>query len=137
MRARVLTSISHDLKNGRRRIKMAVQRYSSSRRRMTARKRNKNHDYRPLANDYARLADEFLQAYFMLGLSNARLNVGYFVMAHCLERRRHCRRLDRYWPLRSTKFWNRRFRQNSPRSCEIRRVPSQPDRDHGQRSRAG
>jgi len=38
-----------------------------------------------LANYYALLADEFLQAYFVLGLHNVRLHARYFVMAHCLE----------------------------------------------------
>jgi len=38
-----------------------------------------------LANYYALLADEFLRAYFALGLNNVRLHVRYFIMAHCLE----------------------------------------------------
>jgi len=38
-----------------------------------------------LANYYAQVADEFLRAYFVLGLNNVRFNARYFVMAHCLE----------------------------------------------------
>jgi hypothetical protein len=38
-----------------------------------------------LANYYALLADEFLRAYFALGVNNVRLHARYFVMAHCLE----------------------------------------------------
>ena len=38
-----------------------------------------------MADYYARQADEFLQAYFVLGLNGVRLNARYFVMAHCLE----------------------------------------------------
>ena len=38
-----------------------------------------------LANYYALVADEFLRAYFVLGLNGVRLHVRYFVMAHCLE----------------------------------------------------
>jgi hypothetical protein len=38
-----------------------------------------------LATYYARGADEFLRAYFVLGLHNVRFNARYFVMAHCLE----------------------------------------------------
>jgi hypothetical protein len=38
-----------------------------------------------LANYYARVADEFLRAYFVLGLYNVRFNARYFIMAHCLE----------------------------------------------------
>jgi hypothetical protein len=38
-----------------------------------------------LANSYALVADEFLRAYFVLGLNNVRLNARYFVMSHCLE----------------------------------------------------
>ena len=34
---------------------------------------------------YAHLADEFLRTYFVLGVNNVRLNVRYFIMAHCLE----------------------------------------------------
>lgn len=52
---------------------------------MTARKRNENYDYRAAANQYAHLADEFLRTYFVLGVNNVRLNVRYFIMAHCLE----------------------------------------------------
>ena len=52
---------------------------------MRVRKRNENFDYRAAANYYALLADEFLQAYFVLGVNNVRLNARYFVMAHCLE----------------------------------------------------
>jgi hypothetical protein len=37
------------------------------------------------ATYYALLSDEFLRAYFVLGLNNVRLHARYFVMAHCLE----------------------------------------------------
>ena len=37
------------------------------------------------ANYYALVADEFLRAYFVLGLHKVRLHARYFVMAHCLE----------------------------------------------------
>ena len=38
-----------------------------------------------LASYYALIADEFLRAYFVLGLNGVRLHARYFVMAHCLE----------------------------------------------------
>jgi hypothetical protein len=38
-----------------------------------------------LANYYALVADEFLRAYFVLGLNGVRLHARYFLMAHCLE----------------------------------------------------
>src|SRR5262245_5796827 len=38
-----------------------------------------------LATYYSLLSDEFLRAYFVLGLNNVRLHARYFVMAHCLE----------------------------------------------------
>jgi len=41
-------------------------------------------DYLAMASYYTRQADEFLQAYFVLGLNGVRLNARYFVMAHCL-----------------------------------------------------
>ena len=45
----------------------------------------KAYDYPALACYYAQLCDEFLQAYFVLGLNGIRMNARYFVMAHCLE----------------------------------------------------
>jgi len=38
-----------------------------------------------LATYYALVADEFLRAYFVLGLGKVRLHARYFMMAYCLE----------------------------------------------------
>ena len=38
-----------------------------------------------LATYYALVADEFLRAYFILGVGNVRQHARYFIMAHCLE----------------------------------------------------
>jgi len=45
----------------------------------------KTPDLAAMAGHYAMLADEFLRAYFVLGLNGVRLHARYFVMAHCLE----------------------------------------------------
>jgi hypothetical protein len=42
-------------------------------------------NFAALASYYALIADEFLRAYFVLGLNGVRLHARYFVMAHCLE----------------------------------------------------
>ena len=38
-----------------------------------------------LATYYALVADEFLRAYFVLGVGKVRHHARYFIMAHCLE----------------------------------------------------
>jgi hypothetical protein len=38
-----------------------------------------------LATYYALVADEFLRAYFVLGIGGVRQHARYFIMAHCLE----------------------------------------------------
>jgi hypothetical protein len=42
-------------------------------------------DFPALTKYYALVADEFLRAYFVLGLNRVRLHARYFVMGHCLE----------------------------------------------------